>query len=129
MHSSTASFYSYVAFIFLLKDAPVYAANKVEVVLVKSPSRIKRILSQSTLANTPRYHPVLLGAINHATGNKPPFALPAKASYGMYDMRRSAERAGVPEAQPPPDFLKRAVTVLVRTPLLSVQLRAHELIY
>lgn len=53
----------------------------------------------------------MLGAINKDTGNKPPFALPAKANYGMYDARRSCARAGVPEAQPPPDFMKRAITV------------------
>ncbi|ERS97745.1 thioredoxin [Sporothrix schenckii 1099-18] len=94
-----ASLYSYVAFLLLVKDAPVYAANNVEVV----------------------YHPILLGAINKATGNKPPFSLPAKAAYGMYDVRRSCARVGAPETQAPPDFMKRAVTVLALRALHYIQ--------
>ncbi|CAK7199963.1 hypothetical protein SEUCBS139899_002651 [Sporothrix eucalyptigena] len=86
----SASLYSYLGFLFLLKDTPAYTANKVQVV----------------------YHPVLLGAINKVSGNKPPFSLPAKAKYGIYDSQRSCERAGVPEVRPPPDFMARAVTVL-----------------
>lgn len=85
-----ASLYSYLALIYLRKDSAIYAANGVELV----------------------YHPVLLGAINNASGNKPPFMLPAKAVQGTYDVRRSCERAGVPEARAPPDFFKKAMTVL-----------------
>ncbi|CAK7221138.1 hypothetical protein SCUCBS95973_004394 [Sporothrix curviconia] len=94
-----ASLYSYLGFLYLLKDAPAYAANNVQVV----------------------YHPVLLGAINHASGNKPPFSLPAKAQYGVFDTRRSCERAGVPEVRPPPDFMKRAMTVLPLRALHYIQ--------
>ncbi|KAI9016067.1 DSBA-like thioredoxin domain-containing protein [Hyaloraphidium curvatum] len=34
------------------------------------------------------YIPVFLGGINHATGNKPPGSLPAKARYNQHDMAR-----------------------------------------
>ncbi|CAK7224396.1 hypothetical protein SBRCBS47491_005536 [Sporothrix bragantina] len=94
-----ASLYSYLGFLYLLKDAPGYVANNVEVV----------------------YHPVLLGAINHASGNKPPFSLPAKAKYGMFDSRRSCDRAGVPEVRPPPDFMARSMTVLPLRALHYIQ--------
>ncbi|CAK7273793.1 hypothetical protein SEPCBS57363_005831 [Sporothrix epigloea] len=94
-----ASLYSYLAFLYLLKDAPVYAANHVQVV----------------------YHPVLLGAINQATGNKPPISLPAKAKHGVFDVRRSCERAGVPEVRFPPEFMKRAATMLPLRALHYIQ--------
>ncbi|EPE06135.1 dsba-like thioredoxin domain-containing protein [Ophiostoma piceae UAMH 11346] len=89
VYLDVASLYSYLALIYLRNDSAVYAANGVELA----------------------YHPVLLGAINQATGNKPPFMLPAKAVYGMHDIRRSCERAGVPEAKAPRDFFKKAMTV------------------
>ncbi|CAK7268847.1 hypothetical protein SEPCBS119000_003269 [Sporothrix epigloea] len=94
-----ASLYSYLAFVYLLKDAPAYAANRVQIV----------------------FHPVLLGAINQATGNKPPISLPAKAKYGIFDVRRSCDRAGVPEVRFPPDFMKRAMTVLPLRALHYIQ--------
>ena len=46
-------------------------------------------------------------------GNKPPWTLPAKRKYGVHDTRRSAERCGVPDIRVPPDFMARAMTVLV----------------
>ncbi|OAA55066.1 DSBA-like thioredoxin domain-containing protein [Niveomyces insectorum RCEF 264] len=94
-----ASLYSYLCFIYLRRDTPIYAAHGVEVV----------------------YHPVLLGAINQATGNRPPSSLPAKARHGVYDVRRSCARAGVPATRMPPDFMKRALTILPLRALHHIQ--------
>ncbi|ETS80001.1 hypothetical protein PFICI_07530 [Pestalotiopsis fici W106-1] len=49
--------------------------------------------------------PVLLGAINAATGNKPPFSVPAKGKYGIYDGDRSQKAAGLPEITFPDDLI------------------------
>ncbi|KAK6219027.1 hypothetical protein LQW54_002529 [Pestalotiopsis sp. IQ-011] len=54
--------------------------------------------------------PVLLGAINAATGNKPPFSVPAKGKYGVYDGDRSKKAAGLAEITFPEDLLAVART-------------------
>ncbi|KAH8894984.1 thioredoxin-like protein [Thozetella sp. PMI_491] len=85
-----ASFYSYVGFLDLQRNRDLLASHGVEV----------------------EYHPILLGAVNHATGNKPPATLPAKAKYGMFDLRRAIARVGNPPVQMPEDFFGHAVTVV-----------------
>ncbi len=42
------------------------------------------------------YRPMLLGAVFQATGNASPVSVPAKGRYLLHDMRRHAERYGVP---------------------------------
>ncbi|WYZ40592.1 hypothetical protein EsH8_IV_000933 [Colletotrichum jinshuiense] len=85
-----ASLYSYVAFYHIIKNQDLLAAHGVQIDI----------------------HPVLLGAINNATGNKPPWTLPAKAKYGTFDARRSSVRVGKPGITTPPDFMERSMTVL-----------------
>lgn len=43
---------------------------------------------------TVEYHPFLLGAVMHATGNKSPVALPAKALHLTKDLARTASYYG-----------------------------------
>lgn len=42
------------------------------------------------------YRPILLGGVFQATGNRSPAEVPAKGRYMMADLRRHAERYGVP---------------------------------
>ncbi|KAK3296115.1 thioredoxin-like protein [Chaetomium fimeti] len=85
-----ASLYSYLVFLELQKNSDLLASHNVEV----------------------EYHPVLLGAINAGSGNRPPWTLPAKASYGMHDARRSIARHTPPPAISfPPDMMKSGMTV------------------
>ncbi|OLN85820.1 Glutathione S-transferase kappa 1 [Colletotrichum chlorophyti] len=85
-----ASLYSYLAFYHLVKNQDLLAVHGVQIEI----------------------HPVLLGAINAASGNKPPWTLPAKAKYGEFDARRSSLRAGKPGIAPPQDFMARSMTVI-----------------
>ncbi|AEO69437.1 uncharacterized protein THITE_2119846 [Thermothielavioides terrestris NRRL 8126] len=61
-----------------------------------------------------RFHPVLLGAINVGSGNRPPWTLPAKAAYGAFDARRSVARHANLKIQVPKDLMQAAKTVIVR---------------
>ncbi|KAJ2906877.1 DSBA-like thioredoxin domain-containing protein [Zalerion maritima] len=86
-----ASLYSYVAFAYLQQHTSELAAHGVEI----------------------EYHPVLLGAINASTGNRPPWTVPAKASYLKHDASRSLSRVSLPPSTAmPPDFMARANTLL-----------------
>lgn len=85
-----ASFYGYLAFTQLLDNEHLLNAHSVKV----------------------EFHPVLLGAINAGSGNKPPWMLPAKAKYGTYDGQRSAKRAGVTDLGFPDDLFSMSHTVL-----------------
>ncbi|OHE94636.1 DSBA-like thioredoxin domain-containing protein [Colletotrichum orchidophilum] len=84
-----ASLYSYIAFTHIINNQALLAAHGVQVDI----------------------HPVLLGAINAASGNKPPWTLPAKAVYGNFDARRSSARAGKPGITTPESFMERSMTV------------------
>ncbi|KAJ3523219.1 hypothetical protein NM208_g12536 [Fusarium decemcellulare] len=77
------SFFSYVGYVDLRQNLDKLAAHGVEV----------------------EFHPVFLGGINHLSGNKPPWMLPAKATYLADDSRRAAERLSVPYEGAPPDTL------------------------
>nr|XP_036586571.1 dsba family oxidoreductase [Colletotrichum truncatum]KAF6797128.1 dsba family oxidoreductase [Colletotrichum truncatum] len=90
VYIDVASLYSYVTFYYLLQNEDVLAAHGVQIDI----------------------HPVLLGAINAASGNKPPWTLPAKANYGTYDAQRSCARVGKPNITPPANFMERSMTVL-----------------
>ncbi|KAI5460949.1 DSBA-like thioredoxin domain-containing protein [Mariannaea sp. PMI_226] len=83
-----ASFFSYVCFADLMPNLDALAAHGVEV----------------------EFHPVFLGGINHLSGNKPPWTLPAKAKYLAWDSRRAATRVGISNYQTPPDLFERART-------------------
>ncbi|VBB86955.1 Putative protein of unknown function [Podospora comata] len=67
-----ASLYSYLAYLDLLRNRPILASHGVTV----------------------EFHPTFLGALNQATGNKPPWTLPAKAAHGPFDAARSIARQG-----------------------------------
>ncbi|KAH6850330.1 thioredoxin-like protein [Chaetomium sp. MPI-CAGE-AT-0009] len=85
-----ASLYSYLVFLELEKNRDLLASHNVEV----------------------EYHPVLLGAINVGSGNRPPWTLPAKAAYGVHDARRAIARHDPPPAIAfPPDLMKAGMTV------------------
>ncbi len=45
---------------------------------------------------TVNYRPMLLGAVMQATGNRPPGAVAAKGKYLLTDLKRWAERYGIP---------------------------------
>ncbi|KAJ5912037.1 uncharacterized protein N7473_001340 [Penicillium subrubescens] len=49
-------------------------------------------------------HPVFLGGINVGSGNKPPWTLPAKATYSKYDSERACKYFGVPQIRTPDFF-------------------------
>ncbi|KAK2028191.1 DSBA-like thioredoxin domain-containing protein [Colletotrichum zoysiae] len=85
-----ASLYSYIAFYHLVKNQELLTAHRVHIDI----------------------HPILLGAVNAASGNKPPWTLPAKAEYGNFDARRSSARVGKPDITPPDSFMERSMTVL-----------------
>ncbi|KAF2086177.1 DSBA family oxidoreductase [Saccharata proteae CBS 121410] len=50
------------------------------------------------------FHPVFLGGINHGSGNKPPWTLPAKGAYSAFDSKRANLYFGTPNFSPPPYF-------------------------
>ncbi|KAK0709109.1 thioredoxin-like protein [Lasiosphaeria miniovina] len=89
------SMYSYLGFLELLKNREALASHNVEI----------------------EYHPVLLGAINAESGNggdagnKPPWMLPAKATYLVYDMQRSIARFPGLVLQAPEDLMAVSMTV------------------
>ncbi|KAI1505594.1 thioredoxin-like protein [Biscogniauxia marginata] len=94
-----ASFYSYVAFVQLLKNKDLLEQNSVEVEL----------------------HPVLIAAINVGSGNKPPWSLPAKAAYGRHDMQRAARSVGLKDVSPPGNLMEAGKTMLPMRALLYIK--------
>ena len=81
-HVDCASPYSYFALVHLRRIRPILKSYGVTIDFI----------------------PVFLGGINHATGNKPPSTLPARAKYGPYDMKRAIEHFGTPTLSAPPFF-------------------------
>ena len=61
--------------------------------------------------------PIFLGGVNHGSGNKPPWSLPAKAKYGKFDTERAKKYHGLEKIEPP-DFFP-PVTLLVGLPRFS----------
>lgn len=88
VYLDVVSFYSYIAFKQLIDTQSTLEAHGVEIDI----------------------KPVLLGAINAATGNKPPFSVPAKGKYGVFDGDRSKKAAGLAEITFPEDLLAVART-------------------
>ncbi|RFU81344.1 dihydrofolate reductase [Trichoderma arundinaceum] len=56
-------------------------------------------------------HPVLLGGINHLSGNRPPWTNEVKAKYLEYDSRRASHRVGLFGLQSPPDLMAISHTI------------------
>jgi len=76
------SFYGFLAFKHLLKDREILKSYDVEV----------------------EFHPVFLGGINAMSGNKPPWTLPAKAAYGVFDSDRAKKYFGLQDIRKPDFF-------------------------
>lgn len=81
-HLDCASPYSYFALVHLRRCRPILASYNIQIEVI----------------------PVFLGGINHATGNKPPSTIPAKAKYADYDLARACEHFGTSQLTPPPFF-------------------------
>ncbi|KAF2000290.1 glutathione S-transferase kappa 1 [Amniculicola lignicola CBS 123094] len=74
--------YSYFALVYLEKHREVLKSHGVSIDIV----------------------PVFLGGINVGSGNKPPWTLPAKASYSTYDSARAKAYFGLPNIKTPSFF-------------------------
>ncbi|KAK5664018.1 hypothetical protein OQA88_232 [Cercophora sp. LCS_1] len=85
-----ASLYSYLAFLEILRNRDILASHSIEV----------------------EFRPFLLGAINAGSGNKPPWTLPAKAVYGIFDADRAISRFPGLQIQFPKDLMSISLTVL-----------------
>lgn len=72
--------------------------------------------TQNLTNKHPSFIPVFLGGINHGSGNKPPWTLPAKAKYGFYDIKRAKKYHDL-ELVETPDFFP-PVTLLVSASIL-----------
>ncbi|CAN8096805.1 unnamed protein product [Discula destructiva] len=86
-----ASLYSYLAFAYLIKNVETLESHGVQV----------------------EFHPILLGAVNAKTGNKPPWSVPAKAHYGSkFEGPRAIAHFDRPNIRPPRDIMPMAHTIL-----------------
>ncbi|TGO41382.1 hypothetical protein BHYA_0022g00210 [Botrytis hyacinthi] len=94
-----SSFYSYPALVHLRKNREILLSHDVTVDLI----------------------PVFLGGINHGSGNKPPWTLPAKAKYSKFDSARTIEYHGLPNLQPSEFF--PPVTLLTQRALCFIKSR------
>ncbi|MCO7595537.1 MULTISPECIES: 2-hydroxychromene-2-carboxylate isomerase [Pseudomonas] len=72
---------------------------------------------------TLRYRPMLLGGVFQATGNASPVMVPAKGHYMFDDLKRFADRYGVPFGLPP-GFPVNTLTLMRGA--IGIQLRAPE---
>ncbi|KAI1376663.1 thioredoxin-like protein [Hypoxylon crocopeplum] len=90
LYLDIASLYSYITLIQVLKTQDLLKQHSVEIEIF----------------------PVLLGAINAGSGNKPPWTLPAKAAYGAHDSRRSLHAVGLTNVSPPGDLMEAGRTQL-----------------
>ena len=79
-----ASFYGYFAFKHLLKTRETLRFHGVEVEYATHANKYPHFSITRF-----RFHPVFLGGINNLSGNKPPWALPAKAAYQVFEGDRA----------------------------------------
>ncbi|KAI1804362.1 thioredoxin-like protein [Daldinia bambusicola] len=111
LYLDIASLYSYIALIQVIKTRDLLKQHSVDVEI----------------------HPLLLGAVNAATGNKPPWTLPAKAAFGAHDARRSLRAVGlVPPSDavsPPGDLMEAGKTQAALRALLCVKDRFSQGVY
>ncbi|KAF4511343.1 hypothetical protein G6O67_003149 [Ophiocordyceps sinensis] len=94
-----ASLFSYVAFVDLLNNLELLAANGVQV----------------------DFHPVYLGAIMQSTGNRPPWTVKAKAAYLSWDSARAARAVGITGWATPPNLFDMAKTTSPLRALLFIK--------
>ncbi|GAP87537.2 putative DSBA-like thioredoxin domain-containing protein [Rosellinia necatrix] len=85
-----ASYYSYIAFVQLQQNRELLNENGVEIEI----------------------HPFLIGGVNAASGNSPPWLVPAKARYSKYDTRRAAAALGLKDVSVPGDLMEMGKTLL-----------------
>ncbi|KAI0386257.1 thioredoxin-like protein [Hypomontagnella monticulosa] len=88
LYLDIASLYSYITLIQVLNNQDLLKQHSVEI----------------------EVHPFLLGAVNGATGNKPPWVVPAKAAFGAHDSRRSLAAVGLSNVSPPGDLMEAGKT-------------------
>ncbi|KAJ9197381.1 hypothetical protein DTO164E3_5814 [Paecilomyces variotii] len=74
--------YSFVAVVHLLRNRDVLASHDVKIEL----------------------HPIFLGGVMQGSGNKPPWKLPAKARYGVYERQQATKYFGLPDFEAPSFF-------------------------
>ncbi|PSN63205.1 glutathione S-transferase kappa 1 [Corynespora cassiicola Philippines] len=74
--------YSYFALLYLEKNRKILESHSVEIDIV----------------------PVFLGGINVGSGNQPPWKLPAKAAYSVFDSARAKRYFGAPNVKTPDFF-------------------------
>ncbi|EHL01155.1 Thioredoxin-like protein [Glarea lozoyensis ATCC 20868] len=77
-----SSFYGYLTLLYLRKQRERLLAHDVTV----------------------EFYPIFLGGVNVGSGNKPPWTLPAKATYGKYDSDRAKKYHGNLSIEPPSFF-------------------------
>ncbi|KAI1393742.1 thioredoxin-like protein [Hypoxylon trugodes] len=99
LYIDIASLYSYIVLIQVLKTQDLLKQHSVEVDI----------------------HPVLLGAINAGSGNKPPWTLKAKAQFGSFDSQRSLRAVGLSNVSPPGDLFEAGRTQLALRALHHVK--------
>ncbi len=78
------------------------------------------------------YRPILLGAVLKATGNSSPMTVPAKGRYMAIELRRAANRYGVPFAANPYPFIANTLKLMrgaVAAQKIGVFDRWHDAIY
>ncbi|KAF3064976.1 hypothetical protein GL218_01576 [Daldinia childiae] len=62
-----------------------------------------------------------IGAVNAASGNKPPWTLPAKAVYGVHDSQRSLRAVGLSNVSAPGDLMQAGRTIVPLRALLYIK--------
>ncbi|KAI1268389.1 thioredoxin-like protein [Xylariaceae sp. FL1019] len=85
-----ASYYSYIAFVQLQNNERLLSENSVEIDI----------------------HPFLIGAVNVASGNSPPWKVPAKAKHSQYDIKRAADSLGLKDLKPPGPLMEVGKTLI-----------------
>ncbi|KAI1365174.1 hypothetical protein F5Y08DRAFT_187721 [Xylaria arbuscula] len=85
-----ASYYCYVLFVQLQQNKELLKENGIEIEI----------------------HPYILGAINVASNNRPPWTVPAKASYGKYPMKRIGDDLGLKDWKVPEGLMELGKTVV-----------------
>jgi len=97
-----SSIYSFFTLTYLLKNRELLTSHDVTVDFV----------------------PIFLGGVNHGSGNKPPWTLPAKAKYGKFDSDRAKkyhglENISVPDFFPPVTLLPQRALCYIKTKFSS----------
>ncbi|KAI1212471.1 thioredoxin-like protein [Annulohypoxylon truncatum] len=107
LYIDLASLYSYIALVQVLKTRDLLKQHSVEIEI----------------------HPVLLGAINAGSGNKPPWILPAKAAHSAHDSRRSLHAVGLHSVSAPGDLFEAGKTQLPLRALHFIKTRYPAAVY